>query len=298
MPYSSAPGPVTADASAAPGTPGEPADIRLIVSDMDGTLLDDDKRIPPGLWDTLALLGERGVVFSPASGRQYHTLVRQFAEAADGMAFIAENGAYVMRDGVELHSDPLDPAVAAGIVRTVRRLVADGARVGAVVCGKRAAYVESDDEEFLAQVRRYYAENRVVEDAAAVADEMLKVALYDFGSAEHGVARASLADLARTHQVVVSGEHWIDVMNAGANKGSALRGLQRDLGVTPAQTLVFGDYLNDLEMLDAADWSFAMANAHPAVRARARHLAPANNDNGVLRTIARLLHLPSAADGR
>jgi hydroxymethylpyrimidine pyrophosphatase-like HAD family hydrolase len=90
---------------------------------------------------------------------------------------------------------------------------------------------------------------------------------------------------------VVSGEHWVDVMNSTANKGAALRGLQRALGITPAQTMVFGDYLNDLEMLDAADWSFAMANAHPEVVRRARHLAPSNNDNGVLRTISRVLGL-------
>ena len=91
--------------------------------------------------------------------------------------------------------------------------------------------------------------------------------------------------------VVVSGEHWVDVMNRTADKGAALRRLQRELGITPAQTMVFGDYLNDLQMLDAAEWSFAMENAHPDVIARARHLAPSNNDNGVLRTIARVLDL-------
>jgi hydroxymethylpyrimidine pyrophosphatase-like HAD family hydrolase len=80
-------------------------------------------------------------------------------------------------------------------------------------------------------------------------------------------------------------------MNRTANKGTALRGLQQALGITPAQTMVFGDYLNDLEMLDAAEWSFAMANAHPQVVRRARHLAPSNNDNGVLRTISRVLGL-------
>ncbi|MCL3997018.1 HAD hydrolase family protein, partial [Streptomyces lavenduligriseus] len=58
-----------------------------------------------------------------------------------------------------------------------------------------------------------------------------------------------------------------------------------------AQTMVFGDYLNDLEMLDAAEWSFAMAGAHPEVIRRARHLAPSNNDAGVLRTIAHVLGL-------
>ena len=271
-----------------PGLPSGPADIRLVVTDMDGTLLDDEKRVPEGLWPMLAELRRRGVLYSPASGRQYATLARQFAEVAEGMVFIAENGTYVVRDGVELSSDVLDPVVAAGLARTVRRLVADGVDVGAVVCGKRGAYVERRDEAFLAEVRQYYVTHHIVDDLTAVDDDVIKVALFDFGPAARTTAPA-LAAYTDTHQVVVSGEHWVDVMNRTANKGTALRGLQRELGITPAQTMVFGDYLNDLEMLDAADWSFAMANAHPDVIARARHLAPSNNDNGVLRTVARVL---------
>ncbi|MEU6608766.1 Cof-type HAD-IIB family hydrolase [Streptomyces shenzhenensis] len=276
----------------APDLPSGPADIRLVVTDMDGTLLDDAKRIPQAMWPVLAELRRRGVVFSPASGRQYATLARQFAEVAEGMAFIAENGTYVVRDGVEISSDPLAAGVAADLARAVRRLAAGGVDVGAVVCGKRAAYVERTDEAFLAEVRTYYAEHRIVEDVTAVDDEVIKVALFDFGQAEHSTVPA-LAEFAATHQVVASGEHWVDVMNRTADKGTALRGLQRELGITPAQTMVFGDYLNDLEMLDAADWSFAMANAHPEVVRRARHLAPSNNDHGVPRTIARVLGLPA-----
>ncbi len=278
-----------------PEPPAGPVDIRLIVTDMDGTLLDDAKRIPEGLWPVLAHLRERGVLFSPASGRQYATLAEQFAGAEQGMVFIAENGTYVVRDGEELSSDPLERADVVRLVTAVRELAGRGVDVGAVVCGKRSAYVERTDEPFLAEVRKYYVRHRVVADVAAVDDDVIKVALFDFGSAEATTAPA-LAPFTATHQVVVSGEHWVDVMNATADKGAAVRRLQRALGITPAQTLVFGDYLNDLEMLDAAEWSFAMANAHPEVVRRARHLAPSNNDNGVLRTIARLLHVPLPRD--
>ncbi|MEU1412264.1 Cof-type HAD-IIB family hydrolase [Streptomyces sp. NPDC005731] len=275
-----------------PELPSEPVDIRLVVTDMDGTLLDGTGRIPEDLWPLLAELRRRGVLFNPASGRQYATLARQFADAGDGMVFVAENGTYVVRDGVELGSDPLDAAVAARVIRTTRRLAAEGVDVGAVLCGKQSAYVERADEAFVAEAKRYYAVLRIVDDLTAVEDEFLKVALYDFGPVERTTAPA-LAPFAASHQVVVSGEHWVDIMNATANKGAALRRLQRELGITPAQTLVFGDYLNDLEMLDAAEWSFAMANAHPDVLRRARYVAPPNTENGVLRTITRLLGLPA-----
>ncbi|MGW5664818.1 Cof-type HAD-IIB family hydrolase [Streptomyces sp. NPDC003758] len=276
----------------APELPSDPVDIRLVVTDMDGTLLDGSGRIPDGLWPLLAELRRRGVLFSPASGRQYATLARQFADADDGMVFVAENGTYVVRDGVELSSDPLDPAVAARVIGTTRRLAADGVDVGAVLCGKNSAYVERTDDAFMAEASRYYALLKPVDDLTTVEDEFLKVALFDFGPVERTTAPA-LEPLTATHQVVVSGEHWVDIMNRTANKGAALRRLQRDLGITPAQTLAFGDYLNDLEMLDAAEWSFAMTNAHPDVVRRARYLAPPNTENGVLRTITRLMHLPT-----
>ncbi|MFI5972807.1 Cof-type HAD-IIB family hydrolase [Streptomyces sp. NPDC051452] len=272
-----------------------PDDIRLIVTDMDGTLLDDAGNPPAQLPQLLAQLRQRGILFSPASGRQYATLARLFEGFDDGMAYIAENGTHVVRDGQEIGSDPLDPAVAARLVKTARRLADDGVDIGAVVCAKNCAYTERTDDAFLAEVAKYYVAHQNVEDATTVEGEINKVALFDFGPAARATAPA-LAEFADTHQVVVSSEHWIDVMSRTANKGAALRRLQHDLGITPSQTLVFGDYLNDLEMLDAAEWSFAMSNAHPDVLERARHVAPSNNDNGVLRTIERLLRL-SAGPG-
>ncbi|MGW2836193.1 Cof-type HAD-IIB family hydrolase [Streptomyces sp. NPDC001493] len=263
-------------------------DIRLIVTDMDGTLLDAEGNVPAGLWPLLEELGRRSIVFSPASGRQYATLAHLFEGADEGMVYIAENGALVVRDGVELSSDPVDPAVSARLVSCVRQLAEDGRNVGVVVCGKRAAYTERGDEAFLAEVTKYYRSHRVVDDATAVDDEIIKIAVLDFDGAEHGSARA-LEAFSDTHQVVVSGELWIDVMNRTADKGAAVRRLQQRLGIGPEQTMVFGDYLNDLEMLDTADWSFAMANAHPDILRRARHTAPAHTDEGVLRTIKNVL---------
>ncbi|WP_460775955.1 Cof-type HAD-IIB family hydrolase [Microbacterium sp. GXF7504] len=260
-------------------------DIRLIAVDMDGTLLDGEGRVPEALWPMLDDLRDRGIAFAPASGRQYATLRREFGAHGDDMVFIAENGTLVMRRDEELSADPMDRAVVRDVTATVRALPLD---VGIVLCGKRSAYIERTDEAFRSEADRYYARLAEVADLDAVDDEIIKIAVFDFGGAEQGVAPA-LADVARTHQVVVSGHHWVDVMNSGVNKGAALRRLQDALGVTPEQTVVFGDYLNDLEMMDAAAHSFAMANAHPDVAARARFRAPANTEHGVIRVLERLL---------
>ena len=262
-------------------------DIRLIAVDMDGTLLDGNGRIPGAIWPLLDQLRTRGIRFVPSSGRQLATLRRSFPDA-DDMVFIAENGGFVVRGEEEISSEAMDAGFTASVIRRLRSLGADGFDLGVVVCGKRSAYIERTDAAFHTEAERYYARLEVTDDLLAVDDQVLKLAVYDFGEAEK-VTAPHLADLRATHQVVVSGHHWIDVMNQGVNKGVALRQVQAALGITAAQTMAFGDYLNDLELLDAADHSFAMANAHPDVLARARFRAPSNVEEGVITTIRALL---------
>ncbi|MGY4645162.1 Cof-type HAD-IIB family hydrolase [Cellulomonas sp. URHB0016] len=262
---------------------GTTPDVRLIALDLDGSLLDDAKRIDDGFWPLLDELDRRGVLVCPASGRQYATLRREFAR--DDLVYIAENGAYVVRHGQEVSSDPLALTTARSIAEVVRGSAGD---VGTVLCGKRSAYVERTDDRFLAQVRPYYALLEIVDDLTAVDDDVLKVAVYDFGPAEEG-AGPLLAPFGEDDRVLVSGQHWVDVMSRTVDKGTALRSVQSALGITPEQTMAFGDYFNDLGMLAAAHWSFAMDNAHPDVRAAARFVAPSNNANGVVRTIRSVL---------
>ena len=264
-------------------------DIRLIVSDMDGTLLDDDKEVHEQFWPLVRELHRRGVAFAPASGRQYYKLLDQFADIADEMVFISDNGSCVMRGGVEVSSDCLTRDDALRLVLTLRATIAAGTDAGIVVCGKRGAFIERSDPAFLDGVGPYHGRLEIVEDLLTVIDDdVLKIAVYDLESAERNIEPA-MSDFQDSHKVTVSGERWLDVNTKTANKGRAITQLQDALGVTPAQTMVFGDFLNDLEMMDTADYSFAMSNAHPLLAARARYVAPPNSDNGVVRTIASVL---------
>lgn len=255
---------------------------------MDGTLLDEHGVLPSHFWPILAGLQERGITFVAASGRQYPALTRIFGGRTEGISFIAENGTYVVQDDVEVSASALSPAFAERFLTSVRRHVTAGHDIAAVWCGRSSAYVERTDEGFLAEVTPFYARLQPVERFEDVREDALKFAVWVAGDPES----ADLAGLRRDCapcQAVVSSEHWIDVMPPEVSKGTALRSLQRDLGVTAEQTMVFGDYLNDLEMLDEAAHSFAMANAHPEVRRRARYVAPANSEHGVLQIVAQLI---------
>ena len=269
-----------------------PPDIRLIAADMDGTLLDDEHELHEHFWPLAHELNRRGILFCPASGRQYFNLLARFADIADEVVFIAENGTFVMHRGKEISSDCLARTDVHRLVTTVRGTVASGVDAGIVVCGKRSAYIDRTDHPFADEVGRYYTRLQVVDDLLDVTgDEVLKVSVFDFGAAEHTTAPA-LSDFHVTHQVTVSGAHWVDITSSTANKGEAIRHLQDTFNITPAQTMVFGDFLNDVEMMDTAEYSFAMENAHPELRKRARYVAPPNRENGVVRTISAVLGLP------
>jgi Cof subfamily protein (haloacid dehalogenase superfamily) len=268
------------------------AEVRLVVADMDGTLLDEQGRIPAAFWPVLERLRERGIAFAVASGRQYATLAGLFGSATGGITFISENGAHVVRDGSVLHANRIDPGFCRSLVLSVRRLARQH-DVGLVWCGRRAGHVERRDAGFVREAARFYHRLELADDLTEVDDPAVKFAVYD--GAGDGAVAAAVGRACHPHTVVTSARHWMDVMAPGLNKGVAVRQLQRDLGVSARQTLAFGDYLNDLEMLDAAEHSFAMANGHPEVLRRARHRAPSNRDAGVVDVIDRVLAGPAGS---
>ena len=293
------------------------ADIRLVAVDMDGTLLDDEKNFPPGLDELLDRLEERGVVFVPASGRQVWTLIDMFPERV-GMTFIGENGAVVMRDGEEISSSPLDLGTVRRCVELVRHHVRQGAFFaahpdvqdgksqdqeaaqwdgGLVVCGKKSAYIERSDEPFLHAMLPYFARNQVVEDLLEVLDEIeggelddaiVKLTLCSAGDVKP-LAERTLGTFKQSHQFAISGDNWADLQMRGVDKGQAVSELQKYLGVSPAQTAVFGDAGNDLGMMSHAEFSFAMANASADILAAARFVAPSNNEAGVVSVLSSFL---------
>lgn len=262
--------------------------IRLIATDMDGSLLDDAGRMPDGIWGLLTELDRRGIAFCPASGRQFANIRAQLGERADDYVCIAENGAYVGRGDQVLSTTALPEGIVPRAVAHTRELAAAGLPVGVVVSGTRSAYVEHFEGEFAAQVRKHYTVVTQVPDLTAIDDVPLKVAVHDAGSVEHRTAPV-FADLDGPVRVLVSGHHWLDLMSPEADKGVALRRVQRDLGIGPEHTMAFGDYRNDLGMLAAARWSCAMDNAHPDVRAAAAYVVPSNQRGGVVSTIAAVL---------
>lgn len=254
--------------------------IKLIITDMDGTLLDEKGELPVELDQVMPKLREKGILFAAASGRQYYSLLNTFAEFQKEMLFFAENGTYVVYKGKELfsHTLPKDTVVE---ILNIAKAIPD---IHIVLSGKKKAYHTSIDPLFEKDLHRYYVRSELVSDFSTVEDEFLKISIFDAKGAEFNSNRF-FAGYRDKLQVAVSAPHWLDVMTLGTNKGMAVKKVQEHFHYTENETMVFGDYLNDLEMMSAAYYSYAMENAHPDVKQRARFIAKSNAEYGVIRAI-------------
>lgn len=252
---------------------------------MDGTLLSDKKEIDPSFWITHQQLMDRGIVFSVASGRQIYTLENTFADIKQETLFIAENGTYVRYKGEDVFLNSLDTTHLHQIIETGRQL--EGADL--VLCCKNSAYIENHDPAFVAEVGKFYHHLELVNDLTKVRDTVLKVAVYDFLGSETN-SNVAFSAFNKDYKVTLSGPEWLDITNATANKGTAIKRAQEKLGILKEETMAFGDFLNDMEMMQAAGHSFAMKNGHPEIIRTARFVTEKdNNNNGVVDTIQKKL---------
>lgn len=135
--------------------------IKLVACDMDGTLLDSQKRLPADFPQVMTALKERGVCFAVASGRQYAALRRDFEAYLEDMMFICENGALVMQRDERLLIDPVDPRELYRIVTAAKDLRG----VYPVVCRAEMALIEKTaSPEFVRNTCMYYPSVQVVDD--------------------------------------------------------------------------------------------------------------------------------------
>lgn len=259
--------------------------IKLIVTDLDGSLLTDSKELPPDFWPIENELLQKGIILVIASGRPFHNIATVFEKAKDRLYFVCDNGSYVVHKNEELVVNPLSKASIKKFIQISRPIQ----NVYPVLCSKHLAYIEDDDEAFKLQALKYYQEYRIVPDLTQVDDEVLKLSLCDLKGSEKN-SYPFYKQFEESYKVAVAGEIWLDITNNTASKGEAIKIIQKKLGILPDETLVFGDFLNDLDMIQNAGHSYAMKNAHPQIISAAKNVTPFDNNNyGVTQVIKQLV---------
>lgn len=261
--------------------------IRLVVSDIDGTLVRDDKSLSPATIDAAKRLMAAGAGFSLISARP-----------ASGMLWIAEafglNGLMgAFNGGTLVHAD--------GSVVSAERLAADAAaraldlidRPNVIVWLFRAGVWHAsrlDDHYTKREIAAARQQPTVTADMRGLLDEADKIVAvsedHDLLARLEGEAAAALGDAAT---VARSQPYYLDITAPAANKGDGLAALAKASGVPLEAVAVLGDQRNDLPMFARAGLSIAMGQGPEEVRAAATHVTRSNEEDGVAHAIDEIL---------
>jgi len=261
------------------------SEVKLVVCDIDGTLLNSQHTLSEAFMPLFKAMRKKDIEFVAASGRQYFNLLQVFPDIKDDMYFIADNGSYAVYKNNDLLVRAMEPSIVIEQLEVARKIP----NSYPILCGKKKAYIEDEAPEFIENVVKFYSEREVVSDLLAVTgDDFLKIAICDLAGVPDN-SYPHFEHLKNQLQVKISGELWLDLSHQQANKGEALKHVQQKLGVQPHQTMVFGDYLNDLEMMQYADFSYAMDNAHPEIKAAANYTTASNDEDGVIKILQQIV---------
>ena len=258
--------------------------IKLIVTDIDGTLLDNSSNLNPEFYTLFEKLKEKQIIFVVASGRQYYNLTDMFNKIKNDIVFIAENGSYMLQNEKELLSITIKKEEAIKLIKIGRKIN----KADILLCGKESAYIENSSTKLIEIANKYYKKYKIVDDLTNVEDKFLKITIFDLGNAEKN-SYNYYKHLENEFKITISGDIWLDISNKKANKGIAVKKLQKINNICYNETMVFGDFLNDYEMLQCGHYSYAMGNAHKKLKEIANFNAKSNNENGVIEAIKELL---------
>lgn len=261
--------------------------IKLIVTDMDGCFLNGEKQMPI---DAISVINEctnKGYKFVVASGRSYSCLNELFKPVKQDIGIICDNGAYVLDKGQSFSCSPIDREKYEFFINLGR----SDKNVYTIACGQQCAYIENLDKvptEYLHEIRHYYPVLKNVDDLVNVEDNILKICYLDPRGSENNIYKTiKLYD--GNPRVVLSAQLWADVLNRDVNKGEALSLIQNKYEILPEETVVFGDYLNDLELMAQAKYCYAPLNAHQEIKNLAYEIIGSNDDWSVINKIKEII---------
>ena len=276
-------------------------DIRLIALDLDGTLLNDGKKVSPRNRQALQEAAERGVWIVPCTGRFYKGMPEEVRALPFVRYVITINGAEVydrQRSSI-LYRAEIAPSMAEGLLDYVDRLPViydcyqDGwGWINEDFCPRLTEFLQ--DPNALELVRKFRTPLPDFRETMRRRNMPLQKVQLFFRERDLAVRERELTAIARQFpELAVSSSIYynIEVNSQDAQKGRALRELCAYLGVDPACAMAFGDGLNDVSMLRDAGVGVAMGNASDRVKAAANLTAPTNEDDGVARIVERyVLH--------
>lgn len=263
--------------------------IKLIITDLDGTFLNSQGAFDQTYFDKVSqMMEQRGIAFAACTGKQCERVEELFGDQAAKIWILGDSATRIKHQGGYVFESLLPNALGQRLIQRLEKIADDHVIIAYT---PTAAYIkETTTEEKAARVRGSYRVVKTVTSYSEIQEDFVKVTVYDpklrcFDSVKQ------LSSFAADAYIVASEAAWIDITNQGVHKGTTVAQLQNLLAVSPQETMVFGDGLNDSELMAAGTYSFAMKNAFEEIKEAAAFVTRSNDDNGVLRTIELILAL-------
>lgn len=274
---------------ATPSASATAAPVRLLVMDVDGTLLTDTKRLLPEVKLAVRQAVESGLHVALATGRMYAAVAPWVRELGLRTPQICNNGADIVDpvSGACLRNVTLDPAAAAQALRFGR----ERGVAMALFTGDRVLTPAKTADHWLIERNREPVDEIAFEQLVAAPPPAEKLLFLDRAHPEtlpplrDEFVRRFRADDGPAFMVEITEPGILNICHPLSGKAPALRDLCDHLGITPANVAAIGDSDNDAGMLALAGFGIAMRNATPPSLAAARHVTDSNAAAGVVPAI-------------
>ncbi len=256
--------------------------IRLIVADLDGTLLNSAHMVSPFTAAAIDTAIERGVQFTVATGKTFPSTPAIIRRFGIDIPVICGNGTQVFApDGTLMHEDPIPQACALEAIEMAR-----DAGFTPIVYTRMGLMAQVRDVNVAELVAHHEPEPVIVRDIAEAirnGNKPYKLVMMnrDYDAVAEFQTRITKAFEGRA-QVLRSGlKSLVEVMPFGVSKATALHVILDHIGIQQARTIAFGDNCNDVAMLEYAAIGVAMGHAPQEVRDRADYVTGSNDEDGV-----------------
>jgi Cof subfamily protein (haloacid dehalogenase superfamily) len=244
--------------------------IKLIVSDLDGTLLNHSKKVSPREIFALAKAKEAGIQLCLASGRMHVEMQRVMNEIGQDAYSVSQNGAFIhLADGTFLQSTLFQPELA----HQVYQLLKDFQLVK-IICSGEANYIESltpASDKIESRMFQPFIEKEDAGHALKSDLPTCKFSLFGKQDVLMKVIDLMKEQLGGQVETFISDKDCLDIMPREVSKGSSLLVLLDRLDLQPDEVACFGDSFNDVSMFGVTPHSFAMSEAHPEVKQKAAY---------------------------
>lgn len=277
--------------------------IRIIALDLDGTLLDSQKRLSEANRAALVAAAKAGIQIVPTTGRFFGMMPAAVRDLPFVRYAITINGAqvYDRQTDAAIVREEIPLGMALELMRMLDGydVIYDCYRsnwgwMTASLQEKAEAY--ATDAHYLKMIREFrrpVADLKAHLESTPAEGDVQKVMLFARNAAGAEAVTQAISDetAKRFPSIKVTASTWnnLEFNIASAHKGNALKRFAEHLGFTLDNCMAFGDGMNDLTMIEAAGLGVAMANAHPRVLAAAKSVTLSNDENGVAIAIEKML---------